>query len=144
MLAQSQEQISSVSRIPLVKWTGISPSGLNASSEGEIRVYYDLIHSEQIDFTEARALTFAYPVAPIRRFSLRCRNENISTNQLYNNACAMNRLSGLSSLTMIGSIEAAGWLDDKAAAITTRLIIREYMPAPPPPEAREFHPIVLN
>jgi Protein of unknown function (DUF1073) len=65
LLAQSQEQISSVSRIPLVKWTGISPSGLNASSEGEIRVYYDLIHSEQIDFTEARALTFAYPVAPI-------------------------------------------------------------------------------
>jgi uncharacterized protein len=31
----------------LVKFTGISPSGLNASSEGEIRVYYDLIHSVQ-------------------------------------------------------------------------------------------------
>ena len=33
--------------IPLVKLTGISPSGLNASSEGEIRVYYDLIKSMQ-------------------------------------------------------------------------------------------------
>jgi Protein of unknown function (DUF1073) len=43
----AQEQMSAVCRIPLVKLTGISPSGLNASSEGEIRVYYDLIHSAQ-------------------------------------------------------------------------------------------------
>lgn len=41
--AQSQEQICSVSGIPLVKFTGISPSGLNASSEGEIRAFYDWI-----------------------------------------------------------------------------------------------------
>ena len=45
--AASQEHMSAAWRIPLVKLTGISPSGLNASSEGEIRVYYDLIHSEQ-------------------------------------------------------------------------------------------------
>jgi hypothetical protein len=38
---------SSVSRIPLVKLTGISPAGLNASSEGEIRVYYDTISAYQ-------------------------------------------------------------------------------------------------
>lgn len=48
--AQAQEHIASVSRIPLVKLTGISPSGLNASSEGEIRVYYDTIAAYQNRF----------------------------------------------------------------------------------------------
>lgn len=45
--AQSQEQMASVSQTPLVKLLGITPSGLNASSDGEIRVYYDGIHSKQ-------------------------------------------------------------------------------------------------
>jgi hypothetical protein len=38
------------SHIPLVKLTGITPSGLNASSEGEIQVWYDWIRSYQISF----------------------------------------------------------------------------------------------
>ena len=37
----------SVSGQPLVKFTGITPNGLNASSDGEIRVFYDDIHAEQ-------------------------------------------------------------------------------------------------
>lgn len=41
--AQAIEQIASVSGIPLVILLGITPSGLNASSEGEIRVFYDKI-----------------------------------------------------------------------------------------------------
>jgi hypothetical protein len=45
--AQSQEQMSAVSNIPLVKLLGIQPAGLNASSDGEIRVFYDWIHSQQ-------------------------------------------------------------------------------------------------
>lgn len=45
--AQSQEHIASVSGIPLVKLLGVSPAGLNASSEGEIRVFYDEIHAYQ-------------------------------------------------------------------------------------------------
>lgn len=45
--AQSQEHMASVSGIPLVKLTGITPSGLNASSDGEIRVFYDTIHAAQ-------------------------------------------------------------------------------------------------
>lgn len=45
--AQSQEQMASVASIPLVKLLGITPSGLNASSDGEIRVFYDDIHAEQ-------------------------------------------------------------------------------------------------
>lgn len=43
--SQSQEQIASVVNIPLLKLLGIQPSGMNASSEGEIRVYYDNITS---------------------------------------------------------------------------------------------------
>lgn len=45
--AQAQEQQSAVSHIPLVKLTGITPSGLNASSEGEIRVWYDYVAGYQ-------------------------------------------------------------------------------------------------
>jgi uncharacterized protein len=45
--AQAQEQMSAVSSIPLVKLLGITPGGLNASSDGEIRVFYDYIHSMQ-------------------------------------------------------------------------------------------------
>lgn len=43
--AQAQEQMASVPSIPLVKLLGITPSGLNASSDGEIRVFYDDIHA---------------------------------------------------------------------------------------------------
>ena len=45
--AQSQEQMASVAGIPLVKLLGITPSGLNASSDGEIRVFYDWIEAQQ-------------------------------------------------------------------------------------------------
>jgi phage-related protein (TIGR01555 family) len=41
--AQAQEHMASVSGIPLVKLTGISPSGLNATSEFEVRAFYDWI-----------------------------------------------------------------------------------------------------
>ena len=45
--AQSQEQQASVSSIPLVKLLGVTPAGLNASSDGEIRVFYDHIFARQ-------------------------------------------------------------------------------------------------
>jgi phage-related protein (TIGR01555 family) len=45
--AQSQEQMASVASIPLVKLLGITPSGLNASADGEIRVFYDDIQAMQ-------------------------------------------------------------------------------------------------
>ena len=45
--AQSQEQICSVSGLPLIKYTGITPSGLNASSEHEIQVFEEWIHAYQ-------------------------------------------------------------------------------------------------
>jgi phage-related protein (TIGR01555 family) len=46
--AQSQEHMCAPSQIPLVKLTGITPSGLSASSEGEIQVWYDHIVSRQV------------------------------------------------------------------------------------------------
>ena len=48
--AQSQEHMAAVSRIPLVKLLGISPHGLNATAEPEIRVFYDTIHAQQEAF----------------------------------------------------------------------------------------------
>lgn len=45
--AQAQEHMASVSHIPLVKLLGTQPAGLNASSEGELRSFYDYIHSFQ-------------------------------------------------------------------------------------------------
>lgn len=47
LMAQFQEHMSAPSHTPLVKLLGVSPAGLNASSEGEIKVYYDWTHSEQ-------------------------------------------------------------------------------------------------
>lgn len=48
--AQAQEHMCSVSRIPAMILTGISPSGLNASSDGEIRTFYDWISAQQEAF----------------------------------------------------------------------------------------------
>lgn len=45
--AQSQEHMCSATHIPAMKLTGISPTGLNASSEGEVRSFYDSISSTQ-------------------------------------------------------------------------------------------------
>jgi hypothetical protein len=45
--AQSQEHMCAVSRMPAIILTGISPTGLNASSEGEIRAFYDWIAAQQ-------------------------------------------------------------------------------------------------
>ncbi len=45
--AQSQEHMSAVTLIPLVKLFGITPSGLNSNSDGEIRVFYDRIAARQ-------------------------------------------------------------------------------------------------
>ena len=45
--AQAQEQIASIAGIPLVVLLGVTPSGLNASSDGEIRVFYDRIKAYQ-------------------------------------------------------------------------------------------------
>jgi len=45
--AQAQEHMAAISHMPLIILTGISPGGLNASSEGELRVWYDHVHDLQ-------------------------------------------------------------------------------------------------
>jgi phage-related protein (TIGR01555 family) len=45
--AQSQEHMAAIYRIPLTIFLGISPTGLNASSDGEIRVFYDNMESQR-------------------------------------------------------------------------------------------------
>jgi hypothetical protein len=48
--AQAQEHMMSVVRIPDIKFTGINPSGLNASTDGTMRAYYDTITAYQNRF----------------------------------------------------------------------------------------------
>lgn len=48
--AQSQEHMAGPTHIPLVKLFGIVPTGLNANSEGEIKVFYDFVRACQQKF----------------------------------------------------------------------------------------------
>ena len=45
--AQAQEHQAAPGRIPFVKLFGFTPAGLNASSDGEIRTFYDTVHGCQ-------------------------------------------------------------------------------------------------
>src|SRR3954468_5901358 len=45
--AQAQEQMASVSHTPLIVLLGITPSGLNASSDGELQVWASWVRSYQ-------------------------------------------------------------------------------------------------
>ena len=62
--AQAQEHICSVSQLPLVKYTGISPSGLNATGDNEIRVFYDREHAYQETFFD-KHFTVVFRLAQI-------------------------------------------------------------------------------
>lgn len=55
--AQAQEHMMSVARIPAVKFTGIQPKGLNATSEGEMRAFNDTIHGSQEHLYRAHLTT---------------------------------------------------------------------------------------
>ena len=68
--AQSQEHLCSVARIPLVKYTGIQPKGLNATSEGEMRAFNDTIHGEQ-EHLFRTALTTVYDLMQISLWGAR-------------------------------------------------------------------------
>jgi phage-related protein (TIGR01555 family) len=68
--AQSQEHMMSVARIPAVKFTGIQPKGLNASSDGEMRAFNDTIHGEQ-EHLFRTALTTVYDLMQISLWGAR-------------------------------------------------------------------------
>lgn len=65
--AQAQEHMSAVSRIPLIKLLGISPQGLNASSEGELRAFYDTIAAYQEKFFRDK-LTRVFHIIQVSEF----------------------------------------------------------------------------
>ena len=65
--AQAQEQMASVSRIPLCKLLSITPTGLNATTDGEIRVFYDRIHAAQ-EKTFGPGVTVALKVIQLSEF----------------------------------------------------------------------------
>lgn len=48
--AQSQEHVAAVSKLPLLKYAGLTPAGLNATSEPELKSFQDDIHAQQEDF----------------------------------------------------------------------------------------------
>ncbi len=64
--SQSQEQMSAVSHMPLVILTGITPSGLNANSDGEIRVWYDYV----LGYLNANILPLILYVLQVAQLSL--------------------------------------------------------------------------
>lgn len=55
--SQALEQVCAASRLPAVKYTGMSPLGLNASSEGEMQSFYDEIAANQ-DYPWLPEITF--------------------------------------------------------------------------------------
>lgn len=55
--AQAQEHMAAPTHIPLVKLTGVTPAGLNASADGEIKVFYDYVGSEQQDLLQPNLIT---------------------------------------------------------------------------------------
>jgi phage-related protein (TIGR01555 family) len=48
--AQSLEHIATIAKIPLTKYAGLQPAGLNASSQGELEVWYANVHALQESF----------------------------------------------------------------------------------------------
>ena len=50
--AQSQEHMAAPAHIPLIKLFGVVPTGLNATGEGEIQVWYDWINACQVNLFE--------------------------------------------------------------------------------------------
>jgi phage-related protein (TIGR01555 family) len=47
--AQSQEHMAAPAHVPLIKLFGVVPTGLNATGEGEIQVWYDWINASQVN-----------------------------------------------------------------------------------------------
>jgi uncharacterized protein len=55
--AQSQEHIASVAGMPLVILLGITPTGLNPSSEGELQAWAQFVHAAQTNFFDRHLRT---------------------------------------------------------------------------------------
>lgn len=65
--AQAQEHMATPSRTPVLKLFGITPTGLNTSTDGEIRVWYDTVHAHQGKFFTPH-LTTIFHLAQINKW----------------------------------------------------------------------------
>ena len=65
--AQAQEHMAAVPGLPLIKIFGLTPSGLNATADNEIRVLYDMIHARQ-ERAMGDNLTTALKVMQLNKF----------------------------------------------------------------------------
>lgn len=59
LLSKSQEQMAGPSHAPLIKLVGAGTSGLNANSDGEIRVWYDYIMAQNEAHTRPVIMTIS-------------------------------------------------------------------------------------
>lgn len=66
LFTKSHEQVAAPSHMPLVVLTGATPGGLNASSEGEIRIWYDHLSALQ----EAHVRPILKPVIDVIQLDL--------------------------------------------------------------------------
>jgi phage-related protein (TIGR01555 family) len=80
--AQSQEHMCSVSRMPATVLTGIQPSGLNVTSDGETRAWYDWIAAQQ-ESNYRHPLEVILQVVQLSLFGEIDPNIGISFNPLY-------------------------------------------------------------
>jgi hypothetical protein len=55
--AQSQEHMAAPAHVPLIKLFGVVPTGLNATGEGEIQVWYDWINASQVNLFQPHLYT---------------------------------------------------------------------------------------
>lgn len=60
--AQAQEHMAAPTHIPLVFLTGITPGGLNASSDGEIKVFYNYLAGEQMNLCDGNLRLMVHAV----------------------------------------------------------------------------------
>lgn len=126
--AQSQEHMAMPTHEPLVVLTGITPAGLNASSDGEIEVYHDWNRSEQ-NAVMRRPLSHVMQVVmldlwgeideeidfefvPIKQITgealARIRKTNAESAQVY---CDIGAVDGMEVRTQLAHDKDSGFVD---------------------------------
>lgn len=118
--AQAQEQMASIAGIPIVLLLMITPSGLNASSEGEIQAFWDWVHSYQESF-------FRAPLTTIINMIQVCEFGEVDPDITF----TFSRLEGLNDLEWSQKVlaEAQTYVEYVNAAIVDPVEVRKVLAA---------------
>lgn len=147
--AQAQEQLASVSHTPLIVLLGVTPSGLNASSDGELQVWAQWVRSMQehlFDDALDRVIRciqvnrwgevdpdIGFDYEPLRELSdaerSAARKQDADTHAVYVNA------------GVIGPDEVRQALSEDEASPYAGVDLSSPPPAPPPPPQAEEDPL---